>query len=199
MKIGVVILAAGGSRRMGEPKQLLRLDGSALIKRAVRVAVGSRASHCLVVLGHESERCAAEVHGLPVSVIVNENWQDGMGTSIRAGMVALQRDHPEVDGVIFMPCDLPFLTSRVLDELVEVHLATAAGIVACSYDGTHGIPALFHALWFQRLTQLKGGQGAKVLFDPPTDDVAFVRFPGGAIDLDTPADVALVRQEPDAP
>ncbi len=190
MEIAVIILAAGGSRRLGQPKQLLHLSGQSLLRRAAQAAIDSHADHCVVVLGNEAERCGREVSNLPVSLEFNPAWEEGMGSSIRAGVLAARRHYPMLDAVILAPCDQPFLNASLLDELIDLHLGTACGIVASCYDDTPGIPVLFCAAYFDRLASLEGDRGARILFDPGGKDVAHVRFDDGRIDIDTPEDVA---------
>lgn len=190
MEIGVIILAAGGSHRLGEPKQLLRFHGSTLLRRAVEAARDSHADHCMVVLGHEAEACAGEIANLPMHIEVNDGWRDGLASSIRAGLAAVQRRHPAVDAVILAACDQPFLTADVLNTLMDTHLATSCGIVASAYAGTRGIPALFCAAWFPKLASLEGDRGAKALFDAADRDLTLVPFPQGTLDVDTAGDYA---------
>lgn len=191
MEIGVIVLAAGGSCRLGTPKQLLRFQGVSLLRHAAAAAVGCHADHCTVVLGNEAAACAEEISNLPVHIAVNTAWRDGMASSIRAGLADAQRRHPGMDAVILAACDQPHVTSEVLDSLMDTHLATSSGIVASAYAGTRGIPALFCAAWFPRLAALEGDRGAKALFEAAGEnDLALVAFPGGAVDVDTALDYA---------
>lgn len=190
MEIAVIILAAGGSSRLGKPKQLLPFHGGSLLRRAAEAAVGSHADHCTVVLGNEAECCGAEIANLPVRLETNPHWREGLASSIRVGIHAVRRHHPDLDAVILAPCDQPFLTSAVLNSLMQIHLSTAAGIVASSYAETLGVPALFCAAWFQRLSELQGDRGAKSLFDTAGPDLITVPFPQGATDVDTAEDYA---------
>lgn len=190
MEIAVIILAAGGSKRLGRPKQLLPFHGGSLLRRAAEAAVGSHADHCTVVLGNAAESCGAEVANLPLRLEVNPGWRDGLASSIRAGMNAVRRHHPDLDAVILAPCDQPFLSSAVLNSLMQVHLSTDSGIVASSYAETLGVPALFSAAWFERLASLQGDRGAKVLFDTAGAGLISVPFPQGATDVDTAEDYA---------
>lgn len=190
MEIGIIVLAAGGSCRLGTPKQLLRLQGASLLRHAVEAAVGSYADHCTVVLGHEAAACTEEISNLPVHIEVNAAWRHGMASSIRLGLADAQRRHPGMDAVILAACDQPHLTSGVLNTLMDTHLATSHGIVASTYAGTRGIPALFSAAWFPQLAGLEGDRGAKGLFDMAASDLELVSFPGGALDVDTALDYA---------
>lgn len=194
MEIAVVILAAGGSRRLGRPKQLLKVGGASLLRRTAQTALASHADHCVIVLGNQHLQCAAEVSNLPVSLEVNEAWSDGMSSSIRVGMLAAQRRHPDLEAVILVPCDQPFLTSALLDELIDQHLATACGIVASAYQNQAGIPVLFSSAYFTELTSLRGDQGAKSLFNERTSDVALVPFEGGEVDIDTLEDMTGLQE-----
>src|SRR5688572_28967076 len=113
MKTGVIVLAAGGSSRMGSPKQLLRYRGQSLILRAAHTGVQSTCDRVVVVIGREAQQMRDELKDLAVSVTENRNWQDGMGASIRAGMEEIVKD--DLDAVVLMLCDQPFVTADTLN------------------------------------------------------------------------------------
>lgn len=196
MEVGVIVLAAGGSCRLGTPKQLLPFRGTTLLRHAVEAAVASHADHCTVVLGHEAGLCTQQISNMPVQIQANPAWRQGMASSIRAGLEAALRRHPGMDAVILTACDQPHVTAEVLNGLMEAHLGTSSGIVASSYAGTRGIPALFAACWFPQLARLQGDRGAKGLFEAAGQDLSVVPFPGGAVDVDTPLDYASAVEPP---
>src|SRR5437588_10860570 len=107
--IGIVILAAGASTRMGTPKQLLRYAGQTLLRRAAETALASQGRPVVVVLGAGSERCRPELEGLPVRIVENPGWEQGMSASLRIGIEALLVGAEEaLEAVIFMLCAQPF-------------------------------------------------------------------------------------------
>lgn len=195
MNVGVLILAAGGSRRLGKPKQLLRFDGVSMVRRLAEVALASKADHCTVVLGNAADLCVAELAGLPVSRGINSSWQSGMASSISHGIACVLKNHPETTALVILACDQPLVSATVVNELIETHITTGRSLVACTYADTRGVPALFGRSWFQRLLALQGDRGAKALMDPDDPDYACISFPGGAIDVDTEENYATALTE----
>lgn len=187
-----VVLAAGPSRRMGQPKQLLQLAGESLLRRAALTALSSSCTPVLVVLGAHVDRMKRELIGLDVLVEENPVWIDGIGTSVHCGIAALNR-HADADAVVLMLCDQPLVTPQLIDELVAIHRRTGAPIVACEYADTVGVPALFSRALFDELTSITGDTGAKQVIARHADEVVRVPFPAAAFDVDTPADFARAQ------
>lgn len=190
MKTGVIVLAAGGSSRMGSPKQLLRYRGQSLIRRAAETALESICDRVVVVIGNEAQRVKNELDALPVSVIENQNWRTGMSSSIRAGLEELSKD--DLDAVVLMLCDQPFVTGGVLNNLVATHLRTSKPIVASSYENTQGAPALFTRELFTELRSLTADEGARRIILKYQQSVAAVAFQQGAFDVDTPHEYEVI-------
>lgn len=186
MTIAAIILAAGSSRRLGQPKQLLRLDGESLL-RATAITV--RATSCdqvCAVLGANATKIAPELDGLGVTVLHNAGWSEGMASSIRCGVTwAMHGGH---DAVAICVCDQPRLTARHVDELIAKYRATGA-VVASRYDGKLGVPAVFPRPQFRQLLALTGDQGARSVIANSPDTIAMA-WPDGAQDIDTPEDAA---------
>ncbi len=190
MNVAAIILAAGGSVRMGRPKQLMPVHGEALLHRTARIALASQASSVIVVLGAQAGACGSEIADLPVRLALNPVWRDGMASSIVAGVNEARRKDPDLDAVILMACDQPHLTAGVLDELLATYELEGKGMVACRYAGTAGVPALFARRWFGALERLEGESGAKSLLKATPEDLACVAFEGGRVDIDTLKDYA---------
>ncbi len=182
MSIGAIILAAGGSTRLGQPKQFLKFEGDSLVRRAVATAVDC--DPVVVVAGDHTERMDAELSSTQAVVASNPNWRDGLGTSIRCGVQRALTIAPEIEALVLMVCDQPFVTR----ELISALRASGKSITASAYAGTLGVPALFTREHFPKLLALPDTHGAKHLLDEP--DVAAVPFPLGEIDIDTPASLA---------
>lgn len=191
-----VILAAGPSRRMGEPKQLVEVAGQTLLGRAVSTALSSSCRPVVVVLGAHAERLRRELAGLDATVVEHPAWSDGIGSSLRCGIEAVRRERA-VDSAVLLLCDQPLVTSQLIDRLVAAHRASGAPIVACEYAETVGVPALFGRTLFDELAALPPEAGAKQVIARHGTDVVRVPFPAAAFDLDTPADVARARARRD--
>lgn len=188
----VAVLAAGGSSRMGEPKQLLRIDGEPLVRRAVRLATEARVGPTVVVLGAEAGRIRAEIEDLPIQIVLNAGWEEGLASSLRAAVEAAERGHPAARGLLVMPADQPRLTAAHLRALDAAQRAGGAPIVASDYGDHRGPPALFAASQYAALRALCGDAGARDLL--AVAGVATVAAPpGSGLDLDRPSDVDRQR------
>jgi molybdenum cofactor cytidylyltransferase len=182
----IVVLAAGGSSRLGRPKQLEPYLNKTLVEHATRAALDSGASEVVVVVGCDQEAVRQKLQDLAIKITYNAEWEQGMGGSIRCGIDALG---PEVKCVIIALCDQPHITSDHLRSLSRRQSETGAPIVASSYDGVKGAPCAFSASLFPRLMELTGDSGARELIRESTVPVEVVPFDGGALDIDTPEDV----------
>jgi molybdenum cofactor cytidylyltransferase len=186
----IIILAAGASTRMGRPKQLLRYGGHTLLRKAAEVAAASICRPLLVVLGAYVGQLHSEIDDLPAQQVMNERWGEGMGSSIRAGLEALElsdREHV-TDSVVLMLCDQPFVTAAVINNLVTAFRSNGKGIVASEYGETVGVPAVFGRETFAELTKMSSTAGAKHIIAAHAPDVVRVPFPKGNTDIDTPED-----------
>jgi molybdenum cofactor cytidylyltransferase len=186
--VGAVILAAGGSSRFGQPKQLLTFRGESLVRRAVRAATDACDAGVVVVAGDTRVPIEAELRESAARVVENPDWRRGMGTSIRCGLRHLLNSTPELNAAAVMACDQPFVDARVVGALLAEQERSGKAIVASSYANTLGIPALFDRSCFETLLALPDDSGAKALIESRRNDVAQIEFEQGAIDIDTPAD-----------
>lgn len=194
MSFPAIVLAAGASRRLGRPKQLLDLDGETLLGRTLRVARESGAAPVLAVLGAYWETICTSLSMNEVVMVLNERWKEGMATSIGAGLRALAACSPAAPGTIILGCDQPRLSGSHLGCLIErFHLSSGNAIVASAYGGVRGIPAVFPRDLFPRLLALEGDRGARAILGDPQYKIIEVPFEGGEIDIDVPADLDRLR------
>lgn len=191
----LLLLAAGGSRRMGEPKQLLSIRGEPLIRIAARVALTARLHPSIVVLGAHAPRIREHLEDLPLESIENAQWHEGMASSLRLGVAAIVARAPETRGLIVMLADQPRLTTAHLEALLDTQTASGRSIVASDYGDHLGPPAYFGAEHFPALLALRGDIGARALLQA-FDALPVVAHGDAAIDLDTPADHARLIELP---
>lgn len=190
MSIAAILLAAGASQRLGQPKQLLSLHGETLLARTLRLAREAELNPVVVVLGAYAHDLRAEAERQGASVVVNAAWSAGISTSIGTGLQAIAETAKETQGAMMLVCDQPFLTADHLRTLVAAFLEPPEPkIVASFYAGVRGIPALFPAAAFPELAALRGDKGARNLLRAASFPVVEIPFPAGAIDIDTVDDL----------
>lgn len=191
---GILILAAGASTRMGKPKQQLGYQNATLLQHTVQTALAIKNAVVLVVLGANYELIEPDMAALPVKIVNNENWEQGMASSIKAGIMALKESFPGVQGVLLMLCDQPFVHAALLEQLINACQDSNKAIAACTYQNTYGAPVLFGKLYFDELLNLQGEQGAKPLLLKHNDRIKSIFFAQGKIDIDTPHDYKNLLQ-----
>jgi molybdenum cofactor cytidylyltransferase len=203
-QIAAVILAAGESSRLGQPKQLIQFRGKTLVRRMVDAASEAGCRPILVVVGNGKQaphldalRSPKEETRQPVNaitselkktgatIVANSNWKCGIGTSIRTGIRHLIDTAPGVEATVLLTCDQPFVDRAVIDGLITLRHETGKPIVAAGYAGTLGVPALFDRDRLPELLQLDDSGGAKSIILSNRDHVAEFPFPEGKIDIDT--------------
>jgi molybdenum cofactor cytidylyltransferase len=193
-RFGAIILAAGASIRMGEPKQILSLAGHPLVVRAVEAALESSAWPVVVVLGAHAEKIRPLLARHPVLIAENPAWIEGMASSLRTGISTLQQFSRSLDAAVVALCDQPAFSSGIIAQLVSTQRNTGRSIVAARYGGRNGAPALFLREHFTALARLTGEEGARALLNAEPDRIATVDLPEMATDLDTPEDFAAAAK-----
>jgi len=194
----LIILAAGGSKRLGTPKQLLQFKGRSLLRHAAETALASICRPVVVVLGAGAEALEPELHGLDVIVALNSEWDSGIGASIRIGLQHLMSNYSNrtVDSVVFMVCDQPLIRGADIDRLCASHAKTGLGIVSSLYGDSMGVPALFSSKYFSELAALDASHGAKMIIAKHLEDNHPVPLPAAVFDVDTYQDYQeIVRNE----
>jgi molybdenum cofactor cytidylyltransferase len=186
--VGLILLAAGSSTRLGRPKQLLPYRNRTLLRHAAETALASECHPIVVVLGAQAEQMQLELTGSEVQITENFDWEQGMGSSIRVGLTALETISPNLGGTVVMLCDQPLLTAEFLDSLVQSHRDTNCPLVVSEYADTRGVPAFFSRALFSELHALIGTQGAKQIIARHGSEMAALPFPAGTFDVDTESD-----------
>jgi molybdenum cofactor cytidylyltransferase len=185
----LVLLAAGSSTRMGQPKQLLAIGDRPLLRHVVEASLCAPLEKVVVVLGANAAEIRPSLNGLPVDVIVNDGWAEGMGSSVRAGIQALGSLVPNVKGVIIALADQPGFSADHIARLLEAQQRTGRSIVASRCGRKLMPPAFFSSVHFPALLALQGDAGARALFQSQSGEVAEIEA-DNLDDLDTPAEYA---------
>ncbi|WP_034919923.1 NTP transferase domain-containing protein [Gillisia sp. CAL575] len=193
-KIGVVILAAGSSSRLGYAKQLVEFKGKSLLQHAIDVSDLLEFETKVLVLGARKDKIESEIDLKEFEVVMNENWEEGMSSSIRKGVLRSQESENDLDHILILLSDQPFVSKERIEELIQVHLDKNSQATFSEYAGNIGVPAIFSAEVFYDLKELKGDQGAKKLIHDQNLDFEIVKFEMGNFDVDTAEDVELLKQ-----
>jgi CTP:molybdopterin cytidylyltransferase MocA len=185
--IGAIILAAGGSTRLGYPKQLIEHEGEALVRRAATAALDAGAKPVLVVVGASSEEVSHALDGLEgVKILHNERWESGLASSLSAGLAALSAD-TSIDGALVMVADQPLVDAGALRRLMAA-FDEEHRIVASGYDDIVGVPVVIGSEHFAALMSLKGDEGAGRWLRARLADVTQVDVASASVDINTPED-----------
>jgi molybdenum cofactor cytidylyltransferase len=199
MSVPAIVLAAGASTRLGQPKQRLRLPafgGETLLDHAVDLARACGAAPIFVVLGAHAQEIILECELLDCIVVRNDSWAEGMASSLRVGIAAVLENAPAALGAMVMVCDQPGLTAEHLRRLLDAHAEDGDCIAASLYAGRTGVPAVFPRELFPGLLELKGDQGARTLLQQPGVAVRTIDFPEGELDLDSAEDLQRLQAQP---
>jgi len=188
-KLAGIVLAAGSSERLGQPKQLVEWQGTTLVRRAAELALDVCNAGISVVVGASSSQVTAELEGLSVTIVYNNNWQTGMGSSLKAGIQASSKD---ADGLLLMLCDQPGIESDDLIRLVNVWQNQPDNPAAAAYSGTVGVPAILPAAMLPALDDISGDAGAGGLLRRYSD-TSLVEMPSAAWDIDIATDLLWLR------
>ncbi|OHD79898.1 nucleotidyltransferase family protein [Sulfuricurvum sp. RIFCSPLOWO2_12_FULL_43_24] len=185
----ILVMAAGTSSRLGEPKQLLELNEHTLLWHAAVLAL-EFTPNVTVVLGHKHEQCSDSINNLPVKTVVNTRYEEGLGSSIACGVSTLE----ECDCVLIMLCDQPLIPRIHYKKLIETSKEFPDLIIASHYDKRSGVPAVFPKHYFPALRELKGDKGAKSLLE--TNIYQYIPLSNNeSKDVDTQEDWERIRSD----
>ena len=182
----LIVLAAGASTRFGSPKQLAKIHGAPMLQTVLGRASAVAGQAVIVVVGAHASEVVLALGKLPVSLVVNREWREGMASSIRAGVRSLPGT---CEGALLWLADQIAVTETDLQRLADTWRRNSRAIVAAQYSGTHGVPALFPRSEFPSLLRLQGEQGARALLRNPAAGLIGVPMPSAAVDIDRPEDL----------
>jgi len=191
-----IVLAAGASTRFGGIKQLVRIDGRPLLHTTVSRAVEVAGAATIVVLGANAAELAPLLTHTPATIVVNRDWREGIGSSIRAGVARLPA---ACTGAMLMLADQAAVTAQDLQRLVGTWRRQPEYIAAALYAGATGVPAVFPRASFRQLAELRGDIGARMLLQRNPDRVVRVPMDSAALDIDTPEDLLALDTQPKKP
>ena len=181
--IQILILAAGSSSRMGRPKQSLIYQGKTLLESSIEKAMATELK-VSVVTGANYAEDLKTLDRFDLNIIHNPNWAQGMGNSLKIGLKQVIDNTTSLDAILIMVCDQPKLTKNILFQIIDRY-KQGESQVACLYNDTLGVPALFDKKHFNDLLSIGNTSGAKSVINK---NCSKVLFPEGQIDVDTPED-----------
>ncbi|TXH25511.1 MAG: nucleotidyltransferase family protein [Cyclobacteriaceae bacterium] len=188
MEVGILLLAAGNSSRLGQSKQLVEVNGMPLLRKSAITALQTNYP-VLVVLGAQANAHQKVIADLKTEVVLNPDWRLGMGSSLKTGLNLLVEKYPALQAVLVLVCDQPYLTTTHLNTLIHKLETESQAIIASAYADTWGVPAIFRKELFTNLLQVADAAGARKIIQQLSDQVHSVKFENGEIDLDTPQDL----------
>ena len=191
LRHAAIVLAAGASRRLGTPKQLLNVDGETLLHRAARIALATAPTQTLVVLGADAVAMREAVADLDVRSVVCDDWQRGQSASLRAGVSALEEG---VEGVLVLLCDQVDLDAAHAVALLQAWRDDPTRAVASAYADVIGVPAVLPRSWIVDVLRLRGDRGARELLRRRDAEVVKIAAPALARDSDTLRDASVVTR-----
>ncbi|MEO9802576.1 MAG: nucleotidyltransferase family protein [Reichenbachiella sp.] len=187
-----MILAAGSSSRLGQPKQLLHFKGRTLIENVV--AMGAELSDDIfVILGSNHKKIAQKISDSAAHLCYFQDWELGMGSTISFGIQQILNKDRYTKEVLILLCDQLHVSSQMLSELIYFHNQSDHIITACGYDKSYGAPALFDRKVFLDLLNLSDEHGAKKVIQKHFKNTQIIAYPEAQIDIDKPKDLALLK------
>jgi len=193
-EIAVLIIAAGNSSRLGQPKQLVEFEGKPLLTHIIEQALFAKLDSVSVVLGSKKDLISSTINHLPVSIIENKKWKTGMGSSIAIGVKKITEHQPKVTGILILLCDQPFVSAELIREFGDIFRTKKVNLIASGYAGNVGVPAMFGKNLFIDLQAKQGKGGAKKIIKKNLSKGLVVPFSEGIFDIDTTEDLERIRE-----
>lgn len=187
--IVVVVLAAGASKRMGRPKQLLKWGSESLIGHAISMALAAKTSEVIVVLGANHEAIKSEISHFPITIIKNNKWEEGLGKSIACAAKYVLESKPKTNGLLITLADQPLIDTNFLNGIIQKFSQNQNQIVSTSYEnGKKGVPVLFDVCYLGELSNLSDDNGAKHLLKKHQSSVNSLQCRHNNLDIDSKDD-----------
>lgn len=184
-KIAIVVLAAGNAKRLGQSKQLLPWGNSTLLGNVVRNVLTADAYKFFVVLGAYSNEIIEKINLSEATVLINENWQQGLGSSIASAITEIDNKYSEVNAVLLVLADQPFISSIHLNAIIKLHSTEKESIIITRKEDYIGVPVLFPRKFFRELMLLSNDEGAKQIINRNKNWVKEVVSQDDTADIDT--------------
>jgi molybdenum cofactor cytidylyltransferase len=192
-EVTAIVLAAGGSTRMGQNKLVLEIGGEAVVRRAVRAAVESGVDDVVVVLGHEAPRVEAELSGLSCRPVVNPDHARGVGTSLRFGITQAATS---ASAIVVVLADMPFVSASMIGTVVERYRTTGAPLVVSQYGDVEAPPNLYDRSLFEELLSVPDERCGKRVLRRHKHEAVVVTWPEEALkDIDVAEDYERARAQ----
>lgn len=188
MGVSVIILAAGAARRMNQAKMLLPFEEHTILETIIGKAKEIKPDHICVVTGYYHNQIVAKVSDHEICFVYNEQWEQGMSTSIKKGLGFLTSQDSNIPQLLIMVADQPYISTSLLQKMLQLQIQSNKSIVAACYAGVAGTPVLFQSKHFSNLEKLTGDKGARSILQQYPDDLVTIDFPLGKIDIDTVED-----------
>lgn len=185
-KIVHLLLAAGESKRMKQPKQLLTWGNKTLIEHQIHTLLGTN-QDVIVILGAYADEIFPVIKDFPIKTVTNKQWTKGMGTSIVYGIEMLRGNFPNTDGVLISLIDQPLVTKHHFEKMInKFEPKKRQIIVSRSAEGWTGVPVIFDTHYFDILQKLRGEEGAKKIIQQEISNVVYIDTGNLLADMDTP-------------
>ena len=185
-KVAILLLAAGNSSRLGQPKQLLKWKSSNLLQHAIDTVKKVQSNSVILVLGANYQEIISEINTNSIHVVNNKTWQNGLGNSIAVGVNYIKKVFPETEAILISLADQPLITEAYLSKMISEFNICKKQIIATAYKNNRlGVPALFDKEYFEELMQLNNDEGAKHIIKKHEQVVSYIETSQMFSDIDT--------------
>jgi molybdenum cofactor cytidylyltransferase len=193
--ISAILLAAGESKRMGLPKQLLEWQGRTLLQHVLESLIKSAADEIILVLGYETDLIKKTLPALQIKIVINPFYTQGMSSSLRQGLLAMD---PRSEAFLVLLADQPGIGPEIINNVIRAfqQAEPKRGIVRPVYRGMRGHPVLIGIQYLQEALQLQGDMGARQILMNHPEDVLEIDVDQDVVlrDIDTPEEYQKYKE-----